>query len=80
MPRSPAGRPDDARAYRARLDRDLALGALAIVLVVGGGLIWLIWGTPALVGALVAFGATLVVVLALIAILKLIEWAVRPRD
>jgi len=42
---SPAGR--DLRAYSRRTQIGLALGALTLLLLVGDGLIWLIYGSAA---------------------------------
>jgi hypothetical protein len=39
--------PSDLRRHRERTDRNLLLGFFALLFVVGGGLIWLIYGTGA---------------------------------
>ena len=71
MTRPAARPPDDSRRYPAQLDRELIAGGLAIVITVGGGLIWLIWGLPSLLTALLIFAG----VLGLVLILRLLGWA-----
>ena len=71
--------PDDPRKYRARIDRELIAGGLAIVIVVGGGLIWLLWGLSSLLGALLIFAGVLGLVLLIVLILKLLGWSARER-
>jgi len=73
----PTRRPDDPRRYRDQLNRELALGGLAVLAVVGGALIWLVWGTPALVGAALIFALVLGVVLLVVLVLKLLELVAR---
>ena len=70
----------DQRRYRGQLDRELIAGGVAILVVVGGGLIALIWGVPALVGALPCFAGVLALGALLWLILKALEWAGRERD
>lgn len=68
--------PTDYRAIRRRNDRDLFLAVIGFLLIVGGGLIFLIYGTGALVTGLACllFGVGLLALLWLI--LTLIErWA-----
>ncbi len=70
-------RPYDARRDRARLDRELIAGGAVLILVVGGGLIALLWGLPALLAALPCFGGVLGLGVLLWLILKLLELAAR---
>ncbi len=70
-------RPPDERARRGRLERELIAGGFAIAVVVGGGLIALLWGVPALLAALPCFGGVLVLGVLLWLILKLLELAGR---
>lgn len=60
--------PTDYRAMRARNDRNLLWAVIAFLLVVGGGLIFLVYGTGALITGLACllFGAGLLVLLWLI--------------
>ena len=61
------------------MERSLALGAGAIIIIVGGGLIALLWGLPAFLAALSCFGGVLVLGAGLWLVLKLMEWAARDR-
>jgi len=45
----------DSRKYQGQLERELVYGGVVVGLVIGGGLIALIWGIPALFVALVIF-------------------------
>jgi hypothetical protein len=68
--------PTDYRAMRRRNDRDLFLAVIGFLLIVGGGLIFLIYGTGALVTGLACllFGVGLLALLWLV--LTVIErWA-----
>lgn len=73
-------RPVDQRRYRTRLERELAVGGIAIVVIVGGGLIALIWGIPQLIGALLVIAIVVGVALLLTLILKLIEMLGREPE
>lgn len=66
-------RPVDQRRYRSQLERELIVGGIAILIVVGGGLIALIWGLPALLGALPVVGLVVAIELLLALILKALE-------
>ena len=59
------GKPTNMRAYRRRSDRALLIAVVLALLVVGGGLIALIWGPAAFLTGLpcLLFGAGLIVVL-----------------
>ncbi len=67
----------DARTYRGRLERELILGGTLIGLVVGGGLIALIWGVPALMVALSCFAGFMGLVGLVWSFLKIVEIASR---
>ncbi len=45
----------NSRKYQSQVERELILGGILITVIVGGGLIWLIWGMPALFTAFVCF-------------------------
>ena len=42
----------DSRGYQGKLERELILGAVLIAVVIGGGIIALLWGHDAFVAAL----------------------------
>ena len=63
----------NSRTYQGRLERELILGGTIVGLVVGGGLIWLIWGFPQLLTALACFGGFLLLIGVVWGFLKLIE-------
>ncbi len=46
----------DSRAFQRQLERELIVGGLVIGLIVGVGLIFLIWGQSAALTALACFG------------------------
>ncbi|MGE5138371.1 MAG: hypothetical protein ACM3JD_02810 [Rudaea sp.] len=54
MPES-RGRPTDTRAFGRQLERELIIGGMLIGLVVGVGLIGLIWGLQAAATAFACF-------------------------
>jgi hypothetical protein len=67
-------RADNPRAYQRQLERELVIGGVVIGLVVGVGLIYLIWGaTPALT-ALACFVMFLGVVALVWGLLTLASW------
>jgi len=63
----------NSRGYRGQIERELIIGGIIIGLVVGGGLITLFWGVPALFTALMCFAGFLVVVGIVWGFLKLVE-------
>lgn len=66
--REPSRPPTDYRAMRRRDDRALFLAVIAVLLVVGGGLIYIIYGTGALITGLACllFGVGILLLLWLI--------------
>jgi len=64
----------------ADLQRELLIGGLAILFVVGGALIFAVYGLPGLLGALPCFGGILLLLGLLWGILKVIEIAGRERE
>lgn len=68
QPTLPARQPTDYRARRRRDDRALFLAVIAVLLVVGGGLIYLIYGAGAFITGLACllFGVGLLALLWLI--------------
>jgi protein-S-isoprenylcysteine O-methyltransferase Ste14 len=76
--REPARPPTDYRAMRRRNDRSLFLAVIAVLLVVGGGLIYIIYGTGALITGLACLLFGVGILLLLWLIMSAIErWANR---
>ena len=76
--REPARPPTDYRAMRRRHDRALFLAVIAVLLVVGGGLIYIIYGTGALITGLACLLFGVGILLLLWLIMSAIErWANR---
>ncbi len=75
--------PSNSRAHRAQTDRRLLLGFFALLFVVGGGLIWLLYGSGAAALGLgcMALGAALagLVLLLMLGLQWLSDWLDR-RD
>lgn len=73
--------PTDLRRHRERTDRNLLLGFFALLFIVGGGLIWLIYGAGAAFFGLgcMAVGAVLVgvVLLLMLGLQWLSDWLER---
>jgi hypothetical protein len=79
MPETPQ-QPTDYRALRRRLERDLLFWVIALLLVVGGGLIGLIYGGGALILGVSCLAVGAGVILLLWGILTLMErWANRDE-
>ena len=76
--RQPDRPPTDYRAMRRRNDRALFLAVIAVLLVVGGGLIYIIYGTGALITGLACLLFGVGILLLLWLIMSAIErWANR---
>ncbi|MBU0492444.1 MAG: hypothetical protein KKA73_18935 [Chloroflexi bacterium] len=72
--------PTNLRRHRQQTDRNLVIGALFLLFVVGGGLIWYFWGAgPALAGW-VCMGTVVMLIGSLYLILKLMEWWSNPHE
>lgn len=65
--------PHNSRTYRGKLERELIIGGILVGVIVGGGLIALIWGVPAFFTALVCLFGFLGVVGIVWGFLKLLE-------
>ena len=63
----------NTRTYGSQLERELIIGGMIVGLIVGGGLIALLWGLPALLVALSCFGGFLLLVGLIWGFLKIIE-------
>ncbi|MEW5719523.1 MAG: hypothetical protein AB1817_12900 [Chloroflexota bacterium] len=63
----------NSRAYRGQVERELIVGAILITLIVGGGLIALIWGREAFFTALAFFVGALLLAGLVWGFLKVLE-------
>ena len=72
------GRPFNSRRYQGQVERELIVGAILITLIVGGGLIALIWGREAFFTALAFFGGALLLAGLVWGFLKVLE--IMSRD
>lgn len=71
----------DLRNYSRQTTLRLVVGVLAILLLVGGGLIYLIYGPAPAAFGLLCLGGALLPVLLITGILNLMDWVVkRFRD
>jgi hypothetical protein len=79
---SPAQAPiPDLEQYRRQTERRLILGGVAIVILVGGALILLLFDAGALAGAWICLGAMALPIAAIIGALLLFQWLGRePRN
>ena len=73
----PRPRIRDLRAYARATHFRLILGAAALLLVIGGGLIWLVYGKSAAVLALVCMGLGVAPMVLIAAFLGLAGWIAR---
>jgi uncharacterized SAM-binding protein YcdF (DUF218 family) len=69
----------DLRKYASQTNTRLILGALLVLLVVGVGLIWAIYGIGAAITGLLCIGAGLLPVLIIIGVLWLMDYIVRKN-
>ena len=65
--------PTDLRRHRQRTERRLILGGFVILFVVGGGLVWRLYGAWAALTCVVCLGSGVVLFLGLRLILGLME-------
>ncbi len=71
----------DLRKYRRQTTFRLILGGLAMVFVVGTGLIYLIYGKAAALSGLVCLGLGLIPLVAILLFFWIIDWIIhRSRD
>jgi glucose-6-phosphate-specific signal transduction histidine kinase len=68
----------NSRKYQGQVERELIVGAILITLIVGGGLIALIWGKEAFFAALLFFGGALLLAGLVWGFLKALE--IMSRD
>lgn len=57
--KSPANRPTNLRELHRRTERNLIIGGLIILFVIGGGLIWLLYGAEQALTAELCMGGLL---------------------
>lgn len=69
----------DLRKYASQTNFRLILGGLIILLVVGEGLIWIIYGGPAALMGLLCIGAGLIPVIIIVIILAVMEKIVKNQ-
>lgn len=67
----------DLQKYQRQTIFRLIIGVLAILFMVGGGLIYLIYGPAPAAFGLLCLGAALMPVIAITAILRFFEWIVK---
>lgn len=76
----PPGRPDEPRKLRGKDERAYVIGGIVIIIGVGGGLIALFYGSPALWGALPCMLGLIGIGVFLWLLLKLLEYLGREPD
>lgn len=69
----------DLRKYASQTNFRLIIGTLIILLVVGEGLIWLIYGGPAALMGLLCIGAGLIPVGIIILVLAVMETIIKNQ-
>lgn len=70
----------DLRKYARQTRFRLILGAVALILLIGEGLIYLIYGPAAAISGLICMGAGLVPVILVILVLQIVEWIVKKAN
>lgn len=73
-------RATDLRAFAAQTQTRLILGGLALLFLVGGGLIWLVYGPQAATLGLICMSVGLIPVLLIWGALALMGWLAQARD
>lgn len=64
----------DLRKYARQTTTHLILGGLILLLLVGDGLIYLIYGPSAAFSGLICIGAGLIPVISIVGILSFLDW------
>ncbi len=67
----------DLRDYASKTDRRLVIGGLVLLFVVGGGLIWWLYGTGGAGLGVTCIMAALAPVVLILAVFKGIDWILR---
>jgi hypothetical protein len=70
----------DLRRYSRQTNLRLIIGGLLLLFVVGGGLIYIIYGRDAAIFGLLCLAAGLLPVVVIILILRLLEWLAKKAD
>lgn len=70
----------DLRKYNRQTNIRLIIGALVLLFIVGGGLIYLIYGPGSAVLALLCILAGLFPVLLILLVFKIIDWIVKRAN
>ena len=69
----------DLRKYANQTTTRLIAGGILLLLIVGDGLIWLIYGAGAAITGLLCIGAGLFPILIIVGILGAMDWIVRKN-
>jgi len=69
----------DLRKYATQTNTRLILGAFLVLLIVGDGLIWIIYGAGAAITGLLCIGAGLLPIIIIIGGLWVMDWVVRKN-
>ncbi len=67
----------DLRKYHRQTNTQLIAGAILLLFVIGGGLVYLIWGSSMTVSTLLCMGAALIPVGLIISIFWILDWIVK---
>jgi len=70
----------DLRKYARQTNVRLGVGALLLLLIVGTGLIYTIYGPGAAVGGLICLAAALVPIILIISSLAVLDWIQKRAD
>jgi len=69
----------DLRKYATQTNTRLILGAFLVLLIVGDGLIWIIYGAGAAITGLLCIGAGLLPIIIIVGVLWVMDWVVRKN-
>ena len=72
--------PTNYRKFRGQTERNLMIGALIIFFIVGGGLIWFLYGSGAVLGGLLCIAGGAALLGGIYLIFKLLEAWVKSDD
>ena len=72
--------PTDLRKHRQQTDRILVIGGFGLLFLVGGALIWYVYGIGAALAGWVCMGGGVALFSGLYLVLKLMEVWSNPRD
>ncbi len=67
----------DLRKYHRHTNYQLIAGAVILLFVVGGGLVFLIWGKSTAISTLLCMGAALIPVGLIVSIFWILDWIVK---